>query len=117
LLPLAECPFRTLSRGQKFKAALVALIVLDPEVWLLDEPFAAGMDPQGHAVFRRYANKAAGRGRTIIYTTQLLELAEQFSDRVLVFDHGKVHAFESIRNVPQGLERMFAELRSSPAPT
>jgi ABC-type multidrug transport system ATPase subunit len=117
LLPLAECSLRTLSRGQQFKAALAALLALDPELWLLDEPFAAGMDPQGIAVLKRYANKAAARGSTILYTTQIVEIAEQFSDRVLVFHRGTLHAYESLTNLAQRapgervLERILDELR------
>jgi len=45
LLPLALRPVHSLSRGQLYKAGLTALIAADREVWLLDEPFASGMDP------------------------------------------------------------------------
>jgi ABC-2 type transport system ATP-binding protein len=120
MLPLAECGLRLLSRGQQYKAALAALLVLDPEIWLLDEPLAAGMDPQGISVLKRYATKAAARGATILYTTQIVELAEQFSDRVLVFDRGRLHAFDSVQNLARQhgtaervLDRVLAGLRSS----
>lgn len=52
LLPLANRAVATLSRGQTYKAALAGLLTLDPEVWLLDEPFASGMDPHGIQAFR-----------------------------------------------------------------
>jgi ABC-type multidrug transport system ATPase subunit len=55
LLPLAEAAPLALSRGQLYKAALAGLMAVDPEVWLLDEPFASGIDPQGISVFRRQA--------------------------------------------------------------
>jgi ABC-type multidrug transport system ATPase subunit len=120
LLPLAECTVSTLSRGQAYKAALATLLTVDPELWLLDEPFAAGMDPQGQAVFRRYASKAAGRGRTVFYTTQILEIAELFSDYVMIIDHGKLFAFDSVRAIvgPSAarsgvLEGVFARLRET----
>jgi len=84
LLSKAKLPVGALSRGQRFKLALAALVAVDPPVWLLDEPFASGMDPDGLAVFRREARAAAQRGATIVYTTQLAELAVGFSDRVVV---------------------------------
>jgi ABC-type multidrug transport system ATPase subunit len=99
ILPLVESPLGTLSRGQLYKAALVGLLTVDPEVWLLDEPFASGMDPPGIAAFRRHARAAATRGRTIIYTTQIVELAEQFSDRICVLEDGKLAAFDTIDHV------------------
>lgn len=121
LLPLAECGFAQLSRGQTYKAVLAGLMAVDPELWLMDEPFAAGMDPQGLATLKRQVSKATARGRTVLYTTQLLELAEQFSDRVLILHDGRVHAFDSVvklRHGPaseHGLEGLFARLRAEGA--
>ncbi len=96
LLPLAEVMAGTLSRGQRYKAALAALALADPELWLLDEPFASGMDPDGIRAFRRIAREATGRGRTILYSTQILDLAERFSDRVAVLDRGRLAAFDTV---------------------
>jgi ABC-type multidrug transport system ATPase subunit len=118
LLPLAECSFTGLSRGQVYKAVLAGLMAVDPELWLLDEPFAAGMDPQGLATLKRQISKATARGRTVLYTTQILELAEQFSDRVLILNNGRLHAFDSMANLrngaarEHGLEGLFAQLRA-----
>jgi ABC-type multidrug transport system ATPase subunit len=96
LLALAEVQLSKLSRGEFYKAALVAMLTIDPELWLLDEPFASGMDPQGLAAFRRHARDAVSRGRTVIYSTQILEIAERFSDRACILHHGRIHAFEPV---------------------
>ena len=118
LLPLALRPMNTLSRGQAYKAGLVAMLAADREVWLLDEPFASGMDPHGIDAFKRHARSAAGRGRTIIYSTQLLDVAERFSDRVCIIHKGELRAFdtlEALRAQAQDknnvLEEMFRQLR------
>jgi ABC-type multidrug transport system ATPase subunit len=96
LLPLIDAPLRTLSRGQAYKAALLGLLVVDPEVWMLDEPFASGMDPAGITGFRRHVRSALARGRTCLYTTQIVELAEGFSDAVCVLEEGRIAAFGAI---------------------
>lgn len=96
LLPLATKPLQTLSRGQMYKAALAGMLAVDPELWLLDEPFASGMDPHGLQAFRQHAGEAARRGRTIVYSTQILEVAERFSDRVCILHGGEVRAFETM---------------------
>jgi ABC-2 type transport system ATP-binding protein len=118
LLPLALRPVFSLSRGQLYKAGLVALIAADREVWLLDEPFASGMDPHGIDAFRRHAREASGRGRTILYTTQILDIAERFSDRVCLIHKGEVRAFDPLEKLraqahdkDNVLEEMFRQLR------
>jgi ABC-type multidrug transport system ATPase subunit len=88
ILALAGMPLGTMSRGQLYKACLAGLLVVDPELWILDEPMASGMDPMGIAYFKQQARSAAVRGRTVVYTTQILEIAEKFADRVCVLDHG-----------------------------
>ena len=90
LLPYAEMPIATLSRGQTYKAALIGLLLAQPELWLLDEPFASGMDPQGLGSLKRYAREATAGGATIVYSTQILEIAERFADRIIVIDRGRV---------------------------
>lgn len=96
LLHLAEAPVESLSRGQSYKVALIALLVIDPELWLLDEPLASGMDPRGLSLFKAEARAAAARGRTILYTTQVLEAAERFADRVCILHQGEVRVFETV---------------------
>ncbi len=118
LLPLANAPFGTLSRGQRYKAALVALLAVDREVWLLDEPFASGMDPHGINTFKRHAREATARGRTIIYSTQILDAAERFSDRLCVIHRGQIRAFTPTSELRRdhstqtsALDDLFKQLR------
>ena len=120
LLPLALRPVNSLSRGQAYKSGLVALLAADPEVWLLDEPFASGMDPHGIDAFKRHARAAAARGRTILYSTQLLDVAERFSDRVCVIHKGEVRAFDTLQHLRERsrdkdnvLEELFRQLRET----
>lgn len=122
LLPLVETLAATLSRGQAYKLSLVAGFAVQPELLLLDEPFASGMDPHGLNQFRRHAREAAARGATVVYTTQLLELAEKFSDRVCVIHGGEVKAFDSVAGLQarlgqQGnvLEQLLHQLREPQA--
>jgi ABC-type multidrug transport system ATPase subunit len=118
LLPLIRKPLAQLSRGQSYKASLIGLLVADPEVWLLDEPFASGMDPHGIGLFREHARAAVARGRTIIYTTQVLDVVERFSDRVVVLHQNRLAACAPVAELKQSagqhagsLEELFRELR------
>lgn len=118
LLPAIDTPIGQLSRGQIYKAALVTLLSVDPELWLLDEPFASGMDPVGIAYFKRQARMAADRGRTVLYSTQILDVAEKCSDRVCLIHRGKLRVFDAVANLHvrpgEGdgvLEDIFRQLR------
>jgi ABC-type multidrug transport system ATPase subunit len=90
LLEVAFQPVADLSRGQIYKASLLALYCADPQIWLLDEPFAAGMDARGMEAFRRLGRAATQRGRCVIYTTQFPELAARYADRIIVIGRGGV---------------------------
>lgn len=122
VLTLVDSLLGRISRGQLYKVALVALMSVDPDIWILDEPFASGMDPHGIAAFRRRARAAVQRGRTVIYSTQLLELAESFSDRVCIIAEGEVHAFDEMSHLRSTspaadglvLEELFDRLREAP---
>jgi len=118
LLVLAYARLGTLSRGQLYKAGLVALMAVDPELWLVDEPFASGMDPNGILKFKEHAEAAARRGRTIIYTTQILDVAEKFCTRFCLLDEGRVYMVDSAVRLSEwsagprgGLETLFRKLR------
>jgi len=121
LLPLALRPAHSLSRGQLYKTGLVAMLAADRDVWLLDEPFASGMDPHGIDAFKRHARDASARGRTILYSTQILDVAERFSHRVCLIHKGEVRAFDTLENLrarsrdkDNVLEDLFRQLREAP---
>ncbi len=115
LLGVARHPLGTLSRGQLYKVALASLLAAAPELWLLDEPFASGMDPQGLAMFKQHARAAAAAGATVLYTTQILEIAERFCDRLLVLDRGALRLDLSAETIaalpPSGPESLESRLR------
>jgi len=118
ILPCIDTPIGQLSRGQVYKTALTALLTINPELWLLDEPFASGMDPTGITYFKHQAQAAAAKGHTVIYSTQILDVAEKFSDRVCLIYRGQVRVFDSVANLHsrQGtqdgvLEAIFRQLR------
>ena len=120
LLPLATVKVGLLSRGQAYKVGLAALIAVSPEVWLLDEPFASGMDPMGINAFKAYAKRAVQAGATVIYSTQLLDVAERWADRICIIHHGEVRAFDTMDNLrgqaadkEAVLENLFLALRES----
>ncbi len=115
MLPLVELPVATLSRGQAYKAGLIPLLAVEPPVLLLDEPFASGMDAVSLQALKREVGAATAAGRTVIYTTQILELVERFADEVLVIHRGALRGRGPLPEVLAGaatdLTELFERLR------
>jgi ABC-2 type transport system ATP-binding protein len=79
----------------KRRLNLAAGLLHDPDILLLDEP-TVGVDPQSrHAIFEHLA-ALKGRGKAILYTTHYMEEAERLSDRIVVMDHGRVIADDTL---------------------
>ncbi|GAA5125651.1 hypothetical protein GCM10023212_27810 [Luteolibacter yonseiensis] len=109
-----------LSRGQLWKAGLGCVAAIEPELWLVDEPFASGMDALGMAAFRRLARHLADTGGTVIYTTQMVEMAADFSDHVCVVREGEQVLWESSaetrRRIAEDPDAAENILRGTPTP-
>ncbi len=80
-----------LSGGEKKRVALASVLVLDPEVLLLDEPTAA-LDPRSQGQMVDFLAGSGGGTRTVIATTHDLALVGDISDRCYVFQEGRVAA-------------------------
>jgi len=92
----------TFSGGMKRRLNLAAALLHDPQILLLDEP-TVGVDPQSrHAIFDNLETLKR-RGKTLIYTTHYMEEAERLCDRIIIIDHGKVIADDTLH----GLHRML----------
>jgi cobalt/nickel transport system ATP-binding protein len=83
-------PYR-LSGGEKKRVALASVLVLDPEVLLLDEPTAT-LDPKSQSHVIDLIQHWKGTGKTVITATHQLEIVEDIADRVFVLDAGGVIA-------------------------
>jgi len=83
-------PYR-LSGGEKKRVALASVLVLDPEVLLLDEPTAT-LDPKSQSQVVDLIQQWKGTARTVITATHQLEIVEDIADRVSVLEAGAVIA-------------------------
>lgn len=90
------------SGGMKRRLNLAAGLLHDPQVLLLDEP-TVGVDPQSrNAIFENLETLKA-RGKALLYTTHYMEEAERLCDRLVIVDHGKVLANDTLT----GLARLL----------
>jgi ABC-2 type transport system ATP-binding protein len=90
------------SGGMKRRLNLAGALLHDPQILLLDEP-TVGVDPQSrNAIFDNLETLKA-RGKTLIYTTHYMEEAERLCDRLVIIDHGRVIADDTLA----GLHRLL----------
>lgn len=76
------------SGGMKRRANIIASLLHQPEVVILDEP-TAGVDVQSRAMILDFLQEYRKQDKTILYTSHLLEEAEQLCDEVVIIDEGK----------------------------
>ncbi len=88
----------TFSGGMKRRLNLAAALLHDPQVLLLDEP-TVGVDPQSRNAIFDNLETLKSQGKTLIYTTHYMEEAERLCDRIVIVDHGKVVASDTLNGL------------------
>ena len=81
-------PFE-LSGGEKRRVAIAGILVLNPDILVLDEP-TAGLDPEGTKVVLSLIEKLNKEGKTIILVTHDMNIVNEYADEVVVLKEGKV---------------------------
>jgi cobalt/nickel transport system ATP-binding protein len=91
---LRDRPPHRLSGGEKKRVALASVLVLDPEILLLDEP-TAGLDPSSAAQIVNILSSWKGTEKTVITATHDLDVLEEIADRCCVLESGRFVADET----------------------
>lgn len=81
-------PTEALSKGMGQKVQVLASIAHDPEFVILDEPFS-GLDPVNQQVMEAIIRDMAKRGRTVLFSTHVMQHAERLCDRILLMAKGR----------------------------
>jgi ABC-2 type transport system ATP-binding protein len=106
----------TYSGGMKRRLNLAAALLHEPELLVLDEP-TVGVDPQSRNAIFESLEALKARGVTQIYTTHYMEEAERLCDRIVIIDHGRVLANDSLAGLQAQIPtRDVVELELDAAP-
>ena len=109
------------SHGMKQKLFLIASLVTDPQNWILDEPMV-GLDPEAALIVKEIMRERAASGKTVFFSTHVMEVAEKLCDRIGIIKSGKLifqgtmaELKEQHGKSGQSLEDIFLELIGSTA--
>src|SRR3984893_9499543 len=86
---------KVFSGGMKRRLNLAAGLLHNPDILLLDEP-TVGVDPQSRNAIFDNLEELKGRGKALLSTTHYMEEVERLADRVVIMDHGKVIANDTL---------------------
>lgn len=102
------------SHGMKQKLSIIAALVHDPDVWILDEPMT-GLDPQSAFNLKQLMAEHAAKGKAVFFSSHVLDVVEKVCTKVAVIDGGKlltVSSIEELKNKDgdESLEEFFLNL-------
>lgn len=99
------------SHGMKQKVALIAALAHNPKVLIMDEPFV-GLDPKAVYDMKEIMRDMAKDGKTIFFSTHILDVAEKLCDRVAIIKDGTIVKVGKMKDIKgdESLEQVFLEL-------
>ena len=83
------------SGGMRRRLNIACALLHEPKILMLDEP-TVGVDPQSRNAIFETIETLAGQGRSVIYTTHYMEEVERLCDRIVIIDHGRVLADDTL---------------------
>ena len=110
-------PVSSYSHGMKQKLTLIAALLHAPDLWILDEPIV-GLDPESAYILKKMMRKHADSGKTVFFSTHVMEVAEKVCDRIGIIGKGKllfVGTVEELKKArgEESLEKLFLEVTES----
>lgn len=104
----------TFSHGMRQKVFVIGALLSDPDIWVLDEPMT-GLDPQAAFDLKQLMRAHADKGKTVLFSTHVLEVAEQICDRLAILKKGELVFYGTVAELKaehpdQSLEAIYLNL-------
>ena len=105
-----------LSHGNQQRAQLAAALMHEPELLVLDEPFA-GLDPVAVQTLAEVLRGEATRGAAVLFSSHQLELVEHICEDIAIIDHGRIVTTGNVDALRRGSQRRRIDLQIDGAPS
>ncbi|MBW6411611.1 ABC transporter ATP-binding protein [Clostridium weizhouense] len=102
------------SKGMKQKFLIICSLIHNPDILFFDEPLS-GLDANSVMIFKEIMSNLATEGKTIFYSSHIMDVVEKISDRIVLINNGEIAAdgsFEELKNSKKetSLEEIFNQL-------
>jgi ABC-2 type transport system ATP-binding protein len=105
-----------LSHGNQQRVQLIAALVNEPDLLVLDEPFS-GLDPIGMSAMGELLAELAAAGTTVLFSSHQLDLVQDLCQDVVIIEHGRIVLGGELAGLRAAVPERFAEIRyRGPAP-
>ena len=104
-------PIKKLSHGTKQKIAIIASLVNDPLLWVLDEPMT-GLDVEAVQVLKELIRSRTAYGKSVLFSSHILEICENLCDKIVIIQAGTIKKTIELRDNPSdtSLEDIYMEV-------
>lgn len=96
-------PMKTYSHGMKQKIAIMAALVHEPKVWILDEPLT-GLDPESIWQVKECMKAHAKKGNIVFFSSHIIDVVERICDRIAIIKKGTIMCNMSLKEIEQSGE-------------
>lgn len=97
------------SHGMKQKLMIIAALVHEPKVWILDEPLT-GLDPQSAYQLKTAMRAHADEGNTVFFSSHVIDVVEKVCDRIAIIDKGRIVAVDTLDNIRKNPDTSLEEI-------
>lgn len=105
-------PIKTYSHGMKQKVTIMAALIHNPKVWILDEPLT-GLDPNSIFQVKECMKEHAQAGNIVFFSSHIIDVVERICDKVAIIRKGQIQCVRDIREMEaagESLERFYMEI-------
>ena len=103
---------KTYSHGMKQKIAIMAALVHNPKVWILDEPLT-GLDPNSIFQVKECMKQHAKEGNIVFFSSHIIDVVERICDRIAIIKKGQIQCVRTIKDIEESnttLEKFYMKI-------
>ena len=107
-----EMPMKTYSHGMKQKITIIAALIHEPKIWILDEPMT-GLDPNSIFQIKELMREHASKGNIVFFSSHIIDVVQNLCSEVLIIRKGEFIERDSLADLKQkgiDLEELFLRL-------